>query len=135
MTNKKYLEEVETLKNGHMPIMLKTNPVATDEEYDRLYHKVLGYETVHSDEVLDDSPTKRVGGVVRDEFSKAKHIKRMWSMEDVFTTEEVQEWLDRTVKNVGESSYFCEPKFDGASMNLLYEKGKLVCAITRGMVL
>jgi len=53
-------------------------------------------------------------------------------MEDVFTTEEVQEWLDRTVKNVGESSYFCEPKFDGASMNLLYENGKLVRAITRG---
>ena len=82
--------------------------------------------------MLEDSPTKRVGGVVRDEFSKAKHIKRMWSMEDVFTTEEVQEWLDRTVKNVGKSSYFCEPKFDGASMNLLYENGTLIRAITRG---
>ena len=65
-------------------------------------------------------------------FQKAKHIKRMWSMKDVFSTEEVQEWLDRTVKNVGESPYFCEPKFDGASMNLLYEDGKLVRAITRG---
>ena len=68
-----------------------------------------------------------MGGVVRDEFSKATHIKRMWSMEDVFKLpqREVQEWLDRTVKNVGESSYFCEPKFDGASMNLLYENGIL----------
>ena len=73
-----------------------------------------------------------LGGVVRDEFSKATHIKRMWSMEDVFITDEVQEWLDRTVKNVGESSYFCEPKFDGASMNLLYENGTLIRAITRG---
>ncbi|CAA6824102.1 MAG: DNA ligase (EC, partial [uncultured Sulfurovum sp.] len=101
-------------------------------EYDLLYHEVLDYETANPNEVAEDSPTKRVGGVVRDEFSKAEHIKRMWSMEDVFNTEEVQEWLDRTVKNVGVTPYFCEPKFDGASMNLLYEDGKLVRAITRG---
>jgi len=53
-------------------------------------------------------------------------------MEDVFTQDEVQEWLDRTVKNIGKTPYMCEPKFDGASMNLLYEDGILVRAITRG---
>ncbi|MDQ1326075.1 MAG: ligase, partial [Campylobacterota bacterium] len=68
----------------------------------------------------------------RDEFSKAKHIRRMWSMEDVFSKEEVAQWLARVEKNAGRCEYFCEPKFDGASMNLLYEKGKLVRAITRG---
>ncbi len=98
----------------------------------RFTMKCLDYETANPSDVAEDSPTKRVGGVVRDEFSKATHIKRMWSMEDVFTTEEVQEWLDRVEKNVGECTYFCEPKFDGASMNLLYEDGKLVRAITRG---
>ena len=82
--------------------------------------------------MADDSPTRRVGGVIRDEFSKSKHIKRMWSMEDVFNQEELGEWLERVTKNVGESPYFCEPKFDGASMNLLYENGKLVGATTRG---
>ena len=132
MTNKQYKEKIQTLNNWAHAYYVEDNPVATDEEYDKLYHEVLDYETVHLDEVLEDSPTKRVGGVVRDEFSKATHIKRMWSMEDVFTTNEVQEWLDRVVKNVGECSYFCEPKFDGASMNLLYENGKLVRAITRG---
>jgi len=132
MTKENYLEKIEILKKWASAYYVDDNPVATDEEYDRLYHEVLHYETVNPSEVLEDSPTKRVGGVVRDEFSKAKHIKRMWSMEDVFTTEEVQEWLDRTVKNVGKSSYFCEPKFDGASMNLLYENGTLVRAITRG---
>ena len=132
MTKENYLEQVETLKKWAHAYYVDDNPIATDEEYDRLYHEVLEYETANPSEVAEDSPTKRVGGVVRDEFSKATHIKRMWSMEDVFTTEEVQEWLDRTVKNVGESSYFCEPKFDGASMNLLYEKGTLVRAITRG---
>lgn len=132
MTNKVYREKIEILKKWAQAYYVDDNPIATDEEYDRLYHEVLEYETKNPSKVAEDSPTKRVGGVVRDEFSKAKHIKRMWSMEDVFTMEEVQEWLGRTVKNVGECTYFCEPKFDGASMNLLYENGKLVRAITRG---
>ncbi len=132
MTNKQYQEKIEILKKWAFAYYVEDNPIATDEEYDRLYHEVLDYEKENPNEVAEDSPTKRVGGVVRDEFSKAKHIKRMWSMEDVFTKDEVQEWLDRVVKNVGEVEYFCEPKFDGASMNLLYEDGKLVRAITRG---
>ena len=132
MTDKNYLEKIEILKKWSHAYYVDDNPIATDEEYDKLYHEILDYETAHPDKALEDSPTKRVGGVVRDEFSKAKHIKRMWSMEDVFTPEEVQEWLDRIVKNVGECEYFCEPKFDGASMNLLYENGKLLRAITRG---
>ena len=132
MINEEYLEKTEQLKKWAYAYYVEDNPIATDEEYDKLYHEVLDYETANPSEALDDSPTKRVGGVVRDEFSKATHIKRMWSMEDVFTTDEVQEWLNRVEKNVGKSTYFCEPKFDGASMNLLYEDGKLVRAITRG---
>ncbi|CAA6801298.1 MAG: DNA ligase (EC [uncultured Sulfurovum sp.] len=131
-TEKQYLKELEILKKWAYAYYVDDNPIATDEEYDKLYHEILDYEIANPTEVAEDSPTKRVGGVVRDEFSKAEHIKRMWSMEDVFNTEEVQEWLDRTVKNVGLTPYFCEPKFDGASMNLLYEEGKLVRAITRG---
>jgi DNA ligase (NAD+) len=132
MTNEEYLKKIETLKKWAHAYYVEDNPIATDEEYDKLYHEVLDYETANPEDVADDTPTARVGGVVRDEFSKAKHIKRMWSMEDVFTTEEVQEWLDRVEKNVGKCEYFCEPKFDGASMNLLYEDGKLIRAITRG---
>jgi len=132
MKKEAYLENVEILKKWAHAYYVEDNPIATDEEYDKLYHEVLDYETANPNEVAEDSPTKRVGGVVRDEFSKAQHIKRMWSMEDVFNTEETQEWLDRVVKNVGEVKYFCEPKFDGASMNLLYEEGKLIRAITRG---
>jgi len=132
MTNKQYQEKTAQLKKWAHAYYVEDDPIATDEEYDRLYHEVLDYETANPSEAVEDSPTRRVGGVVRDEFSKAKHIKRMWSMEDVFTTEEVQEWLDRVEKNVGKCDYFCEPKFDGASMNLLYEGGKLVRAITRG---
>jgi len=132
MIKEEYLKKTEQLKKWAHAYYVEDNPIATDEEYDKLYHEVLDYEAANPSEVVEDSPTKRVGGVVRDEFSKAKHIKRMWSMEDVFMTSEVQEWLDRVEKNVGKCDYFCEPKFDGASMNLLYEGGKLLRAITRG---
>ncbi len=132
MTKQHYQQKIEQLKQWAHAYYVEDNPIATDEEYDTLYHKVLDYERANPDDVIEDSPTKRVGGIVRDEFSKAAHIKRMWSMEDVFNPTEVQEWLDRVVKNVGACDYFCEPKFDGASMNLLYEDGKLIRAITRG---
>ena len=132
MTNKQYQEKTTQLNQWADAYYVDDNPLATDEEYDKLYHEVLDYEEAHPDEAIADSPTKRVGGVVRDEFSKATHIKRMWSMEDVFDTAEVEEWLARVEKNVGKTPYVCEPKFDGASMNLLYEGGKLVRAITRG---
>ena len=132
MTQEQYQEKIQRLKKWAHAYYVEDNPIASDEEYDILYHEVLEYETAHPEEVAEDSPTKRVGGIVRDEFSKAKHIKRMWSMEDVFNRDEVVEWLERVEKNVGACEYFCEPKFDGASMNLLYDSGKLVCAITRG---
>jgi DNA ligase (NAD+) len=132
MTKKNYLNNIELLKKWAYAYYVDDEPMTTDDEYDKLYHQVLEYEKNNPKEIADDSPTARVGGVVRDEFSKAKHIKRMWSMEDVFIKDEVQEWIDRTVKNIGETSYFCEPKFDGASMNLLYENGKLVRGTTRG---
>ncbi len=132
MTNEQYQEKIKLLKKWAHAYYVEDNPIASDEEYDRLYHEVLDYEIENPVEVAEDSPTKRVGGIVRDEFSKAKHIKRMWSMEDVFDRNEVVEWLERVEKNIGECEYFCEPKFDGASMNLLYEDGKLVRAITRG---
>ncbi len=132
MTQEQYQEKIQRLKKWAHAYYVEDNPIASDEEYDILYHEVLEYETAHPEEVAEDSPTKRVGGIVRDEFSKAKHIKRMWSMEDVFNRDEVVEWLERVEKNVGACEYFCEPKFDGASMNLLYESGKLVRAITRG---
>ena len=132
MTYEAYQQKIQTLKQWAHAYYVEDNPVATDEEYDTLYHKVLEYERSHPDEVAPDSPTQRVGGVVREEFTKARHIKRMWSMEDVFGPEEIREWLERVEKHVGACDYYCEPKFDGASLNLLYEGGRLVRAITRG---
>ncbi len=132
MTHKAYLEKVEQLKKYAYAYYVEDNPLVTDEMYDKLYHEVLEYEDKNPAQALFDSPTKRVGGVVRDTFTKAKHIKRMWSMEDVFDKEELAKWIERVYKHVDHPSFFSEPKFDGASMNLLYKEGRLVQAITRG---
>ena len=128
----KYQDDVQRLIKWAHAYYVEDNPIAADEEYDKLYHQVLDYEEKHPDEVAIDSPTKRIGGIIRDEFTKAQHIRRMWSMEDVFTIDEVSEWLARVEKTEDNPTYFCEPKFDGASMNLLYENGRLIRAITRG---
>ncbi len=132
MKHEDYLEKVGILKEYAYAYYVQDDPLVTDETYDKLYHDILDYESKNPSLALFDSPTKRVGGVVRDSFSKAKHIKRMWSMEDVFDKDGLAKWLERVHKNVDNPSFFSEPKFDGASMNLLYKEGKLLQAITRG---
>ncbi len=127
-----YCKKVELLKKYAHAYYVLDDPIVSDSEYDKLYREVLEYESKNPDKKLFDSPTSRVGGAVLDGFLKAKHIKRMWSMEDVFDRDGLIQWIDRVKKSVGEVSYFCEPKFDGASLNIIYEDGKLKKAITRG---
>ena len=132
MNSIEYKNSIEILNKWAYSYYVEDNPIATDEEYDRLYHRVLEYERENPDNILDNSPTKRVGGIIKDGFKKAKHILRMWSMQDIFSKDEVKEWIDRVQRDIGEVSFFCEPKFDGASLNLIYQDGKLKKAITRG---
>jgi DNA ligase (NAD+) len=132
MTEDNYNKKIELLKKYAYAYYVLDNPLVTDEEYDKLYREVLTYEETNPKLRAFDSPTLRVGGIVRDGFSKATHIKRMWSMEDIFDHEGLSIWLKRVEKNVTSPSYFCEPKFDGASLNIIYENGLLKQAITRG---
>ena len=127
-----YKEKIEILKKWAYAYYVQDNPIATDEEYDKLYRFVEKCEKQNPLHVDKYSPTLRVGGIVRDGFSKASHKAQMWSMEDIFDNEGLLTWFERIHKNVDGAEFFCEPKFDGASLNLLYEKGKLVQAITRG---
>lgn len=132
MTNKDYQKAVETLNKWAHAYYVLDNPIASDEEYDKLYHEVLEYENAHPKERLSYSPTQRVGGVVLDGFKKANHLSKMWSMEDVFNQGELLNWIERVRKTSEHFSFYCEPKFDGASLNLIYENGFLQQAITRG---
>lgn len=130
MTKKEYETAVDTLNAWAKAYYTDDAPIATDEEYDELYHKVLEFERTNPDDISIFSPTKRVGGEVSEGFVKARHGARMWSMEDIFSFDELLAWLKRGDKEGLE--FALQPKFDGASLNLLYENGALVRAITRG---
>jgi DNA ligase (NAD+) len=132
MTHENYQENVKTLnKYAHYYYVLD-DPLTTDEVYDKLYHEVLKYEVEHPEHIELDSPTQRVGDIISEGFNKAPHLSRMWSLEDLFNSEDLQKWLDKVGKLSENISFYCEPKFDGASLNLIYDNGTLIQAITRG---
>ncbi|AWI34253.1 NAD-dependent DNA ligase LigA [Helicobacter apodemus] len=131
MDYQEYLEAIKTLNLWARHYYVLDDPLVSDEEYDKLYHQIKEFETKNPSKVAQDSPTQRVGDKILESFSKSSHIQRMWSLDDVFTLQELQEWIQRVGK--GENLAFSvDPKFDGASLNLLYENGLLIKAITRG---
>lgn len=132
MTQEQYNDKVQILIDWAYAYYVQDNPIATDEEYDQLNREVLAYEQQNPSHTHSNSPTKRVGGMILEGFEKAQHLSRMWSQEDVFNTEELNDWIKRAQKVESNLSFICEPKFDGASLNLIYENGQLKQAITRG---
>ncbi len=132
MTKAEYKKAVETLKRWAYAYYIEDNPLVADEVYDKLYREVEEYEKSHPEDIDPASPTQRVGAPLKEGFKKAKHLSRMWSMEDVFDAAEFEEWMDRIAKDFPNERYYVEPKFDGASLNLIYENGLLKQAITRG---
>jgi DNA ligase (NAD+) len=132
MTKNEYELNIEKLISWAHEYYVNDNPLATDEEYDKLARICLAYESENPTLSHPNSPNKRVGGFVLDGFEKASHLSRMWSQEDVFNTQELEDWIKRAHKVNTNLEFFCQPKFDGASLNLIYENGLLRQAITRG---
>lgn len=130
MNKEQYEQAVSTLNQWAFEYYVNDNPLATDEEYDLLYHQIKQYEQTHANDI--NTPTQKIGAIVQKNFQKANHIKKMWSMEDVFDESELNAWINRVKKTANEFSFYCEPKFDGASLNIIYENGQLKQAITRG---
>ena len=132
MTKTEYDKQIKILISWAHEYYVNDNPMATDEEYDNLARQCLAYEQTNPELSHPNSPNKRVGGFILDGFEKASHLSRMWSQEDVFNTEELKDWIKRAQKVNTNLEFYCEPKFDGASLNLIYENGVLKQAITRG---
>ena len=132
MKIQEYKKAVEQLNLYSHHYYVLDDPITTDEVYDKLYHEVVEYEQNNPQDLLSDSPTQRVGDVIADGFTKAKHLSRMWSLEDIFDEDGLEKWLTKTYKLDKNISFYCEPKFDGASLNLIYENGELTQGITRG---
>jgi len=134
---KEVIEEVEKLrelirKYDYYYYVLN-NPLVSDAEYDELKRRLIELERKYPELITPDSPTQRVGAPPRKEFPNVQHSIPMLSLEDARNEEEIREIYERIIKLVGRNVEFCiEPKFDGTSLELIYENGVLVRAVTRG---
>src|SRR3989344_2841544 len=110
------------------------DPAITDEVYDSLTTELRAIEQEFPQLRSADSPTQRVGGKALDKFRKVRHGSPMLSLGDAFSEEEMREWEERLRRLEPDRhwSYFCELKFDGLAVSLIYERGVLRTAATRG---
>ncbi|MCC3276984.1 NAD-dependent DNA ligase LigA [Arthrobacter sp. zg-Y20] len=113
-------------------------PLVSDAEFDTLYRRLEEIEALHPELVTNDSPTQEVGGEVSAAFAPVEHLQRMYSLEDVFSLDELDAWVrkaEASVANIAPDAkikWLTELKIDGLAVNLLYRNGELVRAATRG---
>lgn len=131
---KEYRKLVDTLNSYSKAYYVDDNPVVPDAEYDRLYRQLELIEQSNPNIIADDSPTKRVGGATLSEFEQVTHRVPLMSMGDIFNNAELIDFDARMSSSSGHSvvEYCAEPKLDGLAVSLIYKKGKLVQAATRG---
>ena len=107
-------------------------PTITDAEFDLMLKELSELEAKNPELLEPDSPSLGVGGGFSTTFEQHDHIEKMMSLDNVFDLDELGLWFDRVEKEITEPRYLCELKVDGLAINLLYENGELVRALTRG---
>ncbi len=111
-------------------------PLISDDAYDALYWELQELEAAHPELVTPDSPTQRVGGEVREEFTAVEHPAPMLSLQNAFDPDELRAWRDRFLKllpvDAREPAYVVEPKVDGLTVVLHYIDGQFTLGATRG---
>jgi DNA ligase (NAD+) len=134
MDIKKRIEELskELLRHQYL-YYVKAEPEISDREYDRMYDDLVELEKKYPGLVLENSPTKRVGSDLDNAFPEKEHTIPVLSLDKEYTSEELEKWLTKTIKNANrELSFVVEEKIDGASIVLYYKTGQLESALTRG---
>lgn len=113
---------------------VKDAPLMSDYEYDQKYRELVNLETAHPEYIVSSSPTQRIGIKVEGPFDKVVHGRPMLSLSNVFNADEVRGFDNRITKELGRrtSGYVVELKIDGLAVNLHYEHGVLIRAVTRG---
>ncbi len=132
-----YAQLVDRVREARQQYYMDDAPALSDAEYDQLYRQLEGLEAKHPELIANDSPTQEVGGEASSAFAPVQHLARMYSLEDVFSLEELGAWLDRAETNAEQMTgarptWLTELKIDGLAVNLLYRDGVLVRAATRG---
>ncbi len=113
---------------------IQNDPLLSDTEYDILYTQLEKFEAANPGSVTKDSPTQRVGAGLIKDFPKVQHLVPMLSLQNSYNAGDLEDWdrKARELSGLSEIEYCIEPKFDGASISIIYENDHLVRAATRG---
>ena len=125
-------ELTDLLNEANTKYYVLDAPEMPDFEYDRLLRELEELEAANPELAMPDSPTRRVGGEALSQFEKVQHPVPLMSLQDVFSTEELQEFLDKMKEAYPSAEFSVEPKIDGLSVALEYENGTFVRGATRG---
>jgi DNA ligase (NAD+) len=135
MNIKQQIEELRAQLRAHnYQYYVLDQPSISDFEFDMLLKQLQELEDEHPEFYDPNSPTVRVGGEVTKNFKTVVHTHRMYSLDNSYDRQDLLDWQARIVKNISDDtfSFTCELKYDGASINLTYENGQLIRAVTRG---
>lgn len=123
----------EEIEDARYRYYVLDNPTLDDADFDRRLRRLEALEVQYPELRTPDSPTQKVGGAVSTDFTSVDHLRRMESLDNAFSYEELEAWYARLGRDgVDTPALLCELKVDGLAINLLYEKGRLVRALTRG---
>lgn len=123
----------EEVRSHQFRYYVLDDPIVTDGEFDAMLKQLEALEAENPGLATPESPTQLVGGTFSTEFKAVDHLERMLSLDNVFAQDELTAWFERVQKEIGSGTHFlCELKIDGLAINLLYEKGRLTRALTRG---
>ena len=122
----------EDIRDHQFKYYVLDAPTITDAAFDKLWNQLLALESEYPHYKLESSPTLEVGGGFATAFTQHDHIQKMMSLDNVFDSDELTTWFDRIEKAGVKNNWLCEVKVDGLAINLLYEKGRLTRALTRG---
>lgn len=126
------LQLTKLLNDANHRYYVLDDPTMPDFEYDRLLRELEELEAAHPELALPESPTKRVGGEALSKFEKVTHDVPLMSLQDVFSPEELTEFLEKTLAEYPRAEFSVEPKIDGLSVALEYVDGRFVRGATRG---
>ena len=133
--SKKYISIQKKIRFHDYEYYILDEPLISDHEYDELFKELKEIEAEHPEWITPESPSQRVGIKPKGDFATFKHFQQMLSLANAFNEEDLRNFHDRILKNLGTNNhidYFCEPKMDGAAVSLIYEKGILSRGVTRG---
>lgn len=127
------IKELEEQINYHSRLYYELDsPIIQDEEYDALFARLVALEKEYPQFASPNSPTKRVGGKVSEKFEKVRHTVPMDSFGDIFSEEEICDFVNKIKSEYPDADFTVEKKFDGLSVSLEYENGLFVRGLTRG---